>query len=560
MNGKAWWIAAALLLAAMGVAMVTAALGENQTWDEGVHLVSGYTDLVLGAHRLNREHPPLAKYLAALPLLALDLRLPLEHESWRKGDAVLFGAVFLYRNEAPPDTMLLLARLPMIGLALLLGAVLALWTKRRFGPVAGLAALFFYTTDPNFIAHGHYVASDVAAAFTIFLAVAAWARWLERRGRGALALAGLALGLALTAKFSTLFLLGLLPALSLAYWKKQPKRFGWRNFAGTHLAAAALALVTLAAAYGPATWRTIVRGEAASLTVYARQQNLVSRTLRWAGETMHLPAHPYLLGLNIVAAHNERGHPAYLLGEVSKEGRWLYFPVAFAVKTPTALLLLLGAGLWLGLSRLRVRRRDALPFVWFALLVAPLAYFALAMAGNLNLGLRHILPVYPFLYAAAGAAFAKLARGRAWALAALLLGLQVVETARIHPHHLAFFNTVSGGPAAGPRYLADSNIDWGQAVKHLAAWKGAQGLDDLVISYFGVTDLPYYLGKHRVLEKVCADCRIGEIDSVVAVSVTNLLGVYRDSPALAWLRKRRPDARIGWAIYVYDLRKDRGGE
>ncbi len=560
MNGKAWWAVAALLLAAMAAAMVTSALGENQTWDEGVHLVSGYTDLVLGDHRLNREHPPLAKYLAALPLLPLDLRLPLEHESWRKGDAVMFGAVFLYRNRLPPDTMFLLARLPMIGLALLLGLVLALWTRRRFGPVAALAALFLYTTDPNFIAHGHYVASDAAAAFTVFLAVIAWLRWLERPGRSNAVLAGLALGLALAAKFSTLFLLGLLPLLSLLYWRRTPGRFTLRGFFGGHIAALAVAVALLAAAYGPATWRTVALGKAAPLAAYTKQQNAISRTLRWAGETFHLPAHPYLVGLNIVAAHNERGHPAYLLGEVSRRGRWPYFPVVFAVKTPTALLAALAAGLWLRLRRLRALGREPAPFVWTVLLAPPLAYFALAMAGNLNLGVRHILPIYPFLYVAAGIALARLLRSRAWVLAALLIAVQTAETARIHPHHVAFFNTPSGGPAAAPRYLADSNVDWGQAVKHLAAWKRARRLDDLVVSYFGVTDLRYYLGRRRILEEICETCDIEKIDAVVAVSLTNLLGVYRDLPALARLRARPPDARIGWAIYVYDLRKARGGE
>ena len=168
----------AALLAGMFIVMLTSSLQENDAYDEGGHLTAGYARLRLGYYGFNTEHPPLGNALSALPLLPLNPRLATEHPSWRESAAPIAGALFLYRNRVRPETLLLLGRLPTMVLTLVLGVVLAVWTQARFGPSAALLAVFLYTTDPNIIAHGHYITTDLIAALFIFASCICWERYV----------------------------------------------------------------------------------------------------------------------------------------------------------------------------------------------------------------------------------------------------------------------------------------------------------------------------------------------------------------------------------------------
>jgi hypothetical protein len=316
-----------------------------------------------------------------------------------------------------------------------------------------------------------------------------------------------------------------------------------------------IGVIVLLATYGPHSWSILFGPPEAPLTAFANRETAVGRGLAWAGETLGVPSHTYLRGLNVVAEHNAGGHRTYLLGEVSQHGRWYYFPVAIAVKTPTALLALVALGWGLLIVRALLRGR-----AWFrgasvaaaVMVITPLVFLALAMAGNLNLGLRHVLPIYPFLFAAAGVVVAQRPR---WWLLVLLVSLQGYEHLSVSPHYLAFFNSVSGGPENGPRYLADSNIDWGQDAKKLGRYMASHDIDEVCLAYFGVTDHEHYGVHHRQLPLVEEDGP--KPDCVAAISVTELLGVYSSTDLGAWFRKREPDARIGYSIYLYDLRSHR---
>ncbi len=550
---RAWWPLVVLLLAAMGAVMVYSATLENQTWDESSHLIAGYTHVRLGDHRWNWEHPPLGKFLDALPLLFLDPALPVDSEPWKIGDSVAAARIFLYQNTVDPDTLLFTARLPTILLTLILGLALALWVRKHWGLLAAAVSLLFFASDPNIIAHGRYVTTDLIATLTIFLAAVAWGRFLDSNRRIDLVLAGIALGLALASKYSALFLLGLLPLLYLIEWWRKPRHHSAQHLVASLSTAGAVGVAVLLITYGPHSWSMLFGPPDTPLKAFTTPETAVGRTLAWMGDNLGVPSHTYLRGLNVVAEHNHNGHPSYLLGEVSRNGRWYYFPAAIAVKTPTALLALIALGcilLVLCAARGGQRWLRGSSTAGMVLLVTPLFFLALAMAGNLNLGLRHVLPIYPFLFAAAGIAVAQ--RPIWWALL-LLLAVQVYEHASISPHYLAFFNSVSGGPANGPTYLADSNIDWGQDAKKLGRYMSEHDIDEVCIAFFGNTDLDYYSVHHRQLPLVEEDGP--KPDCVAALSVTELLNVYSAIDLGAWFRKREPDARIGYSIYLYDLRK-----
>jgi hypothetical protein len=355
-----------------------------------------------------------------------------------------------------------------------------------------------------------------------------------------------------------LFLFALLPLLYLAAWWRRPARYSVRDLLYSCSVAGTIGIVVLLATYGPHSWSILFGPAEAPLKDYANLGTAAGRALAWAGETLGVPSHTYLRGLNVVAEHNAGGHRTYLLGEVSQHGRWYYFPVAIAVKTPLALLACIAVGFGLvvfqalrrGLNWLRQTSTAA-----DVMIVTPLLFLALAMGGNLNLGLRHVLPIYPFLFAAAGvvvAAGVAVARRPRWWLLLLLVSLQTYEHLSVAPHYLAFFKSVSGGPANGPRYLADSNIDWGQDAKKLGRYMASHDIDEVCIAYFGVTDFDYYGVRHRQLPLVEDDGP--KPDCVAAISVTELLSVYSATDLGAWFRKREPDARIGYSIYLYDLR------
>lgn len=525
LEDKRWFAGAvAILLAGMGAAMLAASLGENDAYDEGGHLAAGYSRLRLGDFSFNTEHPPLGNALSALPLLPLNPRLATEHPSWRQSAGPIVGALFLYRNRVPPSTLLLLGRIPSMVLTLALGVVLAAWTRAKFGVPAAVFALFLYATDPNFLAHGHYITTDIIAAVSIFVACISWDRFLSTGKWSDLAAAGIVLGLALLSKFSTLFLW---PVFALLYLLRRPRE--WPQLATRMIALALISAAVIGIGYWPETIR-VITGQ------------------------LPLARHAYLTGLNLVTQHSGSGHPAYLLGQVSDKGWWYYFPVVFAVKTPTAVLALL-----LLLAPLIVRtvlRTRSL----YVLTLPPAAYLAMSMSSGINIGVRHLLPVYPFLFVLLAVMLFKLrdvvCRGVFIAVVLVVALLQTAEAARAYPDFLAFFNTASGGSANGGRYLVDSNLDWGQAAKKLKVYMDSHGLGEVCLAYFGTTDLAYHGIRHRRLPLTWELEERRNMDCAAAISATLLHDVYVQPGSYAWLRTRKPDVRIGYSIYIYDLRKN----
>jgi hypothetical protein len=202
----------------------------------------------------------------------------------------------------------------------------------------------------------------------------------------------------------------------------------------------------------------------------------------------------------------------------------------------------------------------AIPFVWIGLLFPPALYFAISMTSDINLGVRHLLPVYPFLYAAVAALLAKLSVKRVFRYAMVgLAAVHIAECASIYPDYLAFFNAVSGGPGNGPRSLVDSNIDWGQDVKKLKNWLNVRGTNRVWIGYFGKAEMRYYGLDFRNPPEALDQEKWDQIDGFVAASVTLLNGVYLPLARLAPLRLREPIAKVGYSIYIYDFHKNSSG-
>lgn len=548
-----WWLAAAGLAAFLAAYQWRTATLESPIWDESMHIASGYSYWTAADFRMNPEHPPFVKLWATIPLLPLGLNDVAKSPRWDKYELVEFGNEFVFNNRSPFGTILGRVRGMMI-LLTVIGVLLFAWIGRKLvGPAAALCAVALLCTDSNFIAHGKYVTTDVPAAFAVFAAVTAWHFALERPSGSRALAAALALGLALATKFTAVLLLPLLPLYAIF------RRTSLLGLLRLTSAVYAGALLVLGLFYWPeirylAGSRPVIdpgppiaRG---GLTVdrFVENQDPVSNAIKTYGQKWKIPALAYLIGAVNVHNHNVAGHVSYLNGVNADRATKSYFPVAFLVKTPLALL----AGLVLGLAFVRSG-----PLL---LLTLPPAYlFALAVAGNINIGHRHILPVYPFLILLAGAAIASLFRagkiGRA--ASALVIAGAFVECLSVYPHATSFFNRASGGPETGWRYLLDSNLDWGQDLPKAAAFLKRNGYDYACLKFFGPYDPRAYGVDAHYLPATGQTQEMSEMDCVGVVNLTSLFGPYLPPKELEWLRGRKPLASIGYSMWVFDLRKNR---
>jgi hypothetical protein len=549
-----WGIVAALVALQAGLA-VHAMRTSSATFDEGAHLPAGYTHLALGDHRLNPEQPPLVKLLAAAPLLLVGPELRATDVAWTQSRQWEFGRRFLYRwNDA--DRLLFLGRLPVVALASCLVVAVYFTARRRFGLLAAVAAACLAALSPDVLAHGALVTTDIGFALFFFLAVVAFDRLLAHASAGRLLAAGLAAGAAFATKFSAplllpvLILLGLRTALS-----DGPVGPRLRQVLLLPAVVAATSLAVVWAAYGfrgPLSPDPAVRAELRGPLV-AVHAGALERTVALAGRAGLVPE-DYARGMLFVAEHSA-ARPTFLLGERSDHGFPHYFAVSFLLKTPVPLLLLTAIAL---VRAPRLRRRDA-ALVWIPVVV----YLAATATRGLQIGHRHLLPIYPFLFLAAGEAVAALRGWRAprgAALAAALALWYAGGTLLQHPHHLAYFNELAGGPRNGWRLLVDSNLDWGQDLKRLAGWMRTHGVARVKLSYFGSADPGYYGIEHEALPGYTAPhpariTRAIQPGDVVAVSATNLQGVYLDDPEdralMSRLRRLEPIGRAGWSIRIY---------
>jgi 4-amino-4-deoxy-L-arabinose transferase-like glycosyltransferase len=565
------------------------ARADAPTYDETTHLPQGVLHLVRGDYRFQVDHPPFAKLVAGMgarivgmhlpadgPQWRADMRNPFEHRAWAW--QVLYGTP---ENDA--ERLVRGGRLALVPLTLLILVVVWRWTRALYGEGAGLAALALAAFDPNLIAHGHLVTSD--APVTALLTVAAYALW---RGLGqwrltwALA-AGICLGLALATKYTAGLLAALVPLLALGR-ALDATTWPCGSRSGTSFATPARRLVAAAAfvlLVAVAAWATIwatyrFRAAAApdlavGLTGHAIWMwfgSLPPWPLPWLARATewHLLPDAWALGLVYLV-----GDPyfiprvSYLAGELSDRGWWYYFPAALALKTPLATLLLAAIGVATALGRPSAMLLDRSARRWASILLLgfPLAFLAAAATSTLAVGVRQVLPVYPFLLILAGGGVAACLRWRRSLGAALALaGVAWVATAsaRVSPDYLAYFNEAAGGPERGIRWLVDSNLDWGQALGRVPAWLAARGIHEVNLCYFGTADPDAY-GIAYVALPGCTTygqpVSSPKLPGFVAISATHLVGVHHPPELRAWYRELLARGRlvgvVGHAIHVYEV-------
>jgi 4-amino-4-deoxy-L-arabinose transferase-like glycosyltransferase len=403
--------------------------------------------------------------------------------------------------------------------------VCASWGARIAGGAGAALAALFVAANPNVLAHAGIAGTDLAPAAFVVTGSYAWLRWRERTTTARAVMLGVSLGLAATTKFSALAFLGLTIALGEAARWLSTRRAG---DAGAR----------------SVPWRSLlVAVGSAALSVWTVYRFHVGPL---ASRGVPVPAPEFFAGLPVFFTHGSGGHPAFLLGEVRLRGWWYYYLVVLIVKTPLPLLALAIAG---GMYALRARRSEG----WTALvpILGVIAVLVPALLSRVDLGVRIVLAVYPFLalLAARAATTAWRTAGvrahvlaRRGAVVALTASMLVTVT-RAWPDYLAYFNPVAG--AHPERVLVDSNLDWGQDLYRLADTVRTRGIDSIRVHYFGSSQLSSVgLTNAR---------RLGRDERTtgwVAASETFLAGVWSDT-SLRWLARRTPVARIGPSMRLY---------
>jgi hypothetical protein len=568
----------AIVPALLAVFFISGALslrGDSVVFDETAHLPAGYTYLDQRDFRLNPEHPPLPKMWCALPLWLdgrNDGRADYRSAAWSgrpiqpgttmttKANQWQFGFEFINGPVASaerrdPASVLVPARLMMLTWGLLLGLIVFAWAREMWGSDGGLLALFLYCLSPTMLAHSRLVTTDlpIALAFTLTL----WCLWRFMQQpdwlRGALV--GLALAFALLVKFSAL-LLAPIVVLLLLLWAGWPGLFPSDRKARRNLTVYVLigALVLGYAGVWAGYGFRYLATEDPTYQLDWEVIDLDGEGLAWRGIErvldMKLLPQAYVYGLAYFLGGAAR-RLSYLNGEESLIGWWHYFPEAFAIKTPPALLLLIGLTLGLGIWRSRGRSFHG----WY-LALPVFVYLALSITSNLNIGHRHLAPIYPLLFVGIGALPSLMrpredddpwvddateerleplrrrwSRVRVGALGVLVAG-HAFSFAAATPGYLSYFNVFAGGSDGGWRYLLDSNIDWGQDLARLPHVMRREGIDRVHLAYFGTGD-PKAYGFDFVKTYVVNDFYTAERSGArpssgehIAVSLNLLQGLY----------------------------------
>ena len=534
-------LVAIVLFALVAAALVASTWSVfSQTLDEPAHIAAGMEWVDQGRYTTDPQHPPLARLLFAIGPRLAGASFQEGGGFVSQGNAVLYCCGDYVR-------ILSLARAGNLPFLLLGIFVVAFWSWRLYGPAGAVIGTLLYAFLPPVLAHSGVATTDMAAASTIVAALLAFDLWLERKTPLRSVLLGIAGAAALLAKLSAVAFVplgfaGLLIARALGKRGASPatKQPAMRMLPSIAVIAVAGFLVIWA----------VFRFSVGTLFLPEKRDWYDRVFPEWALESVHavgdsvpIPAPELARGVLELLAHSGDGHFSYLRGEVGTEGWWEYFPIAIGLKTPLPFLLLSLTGVILLLIGARAHLRRLAP------LLAAAGILGLAMTSSINIGIRHILPVYPLLaLAAVHAALWLWSRHMAGRLVvALLIGWQIFGVARAHPDHLPWFNFLAGDRPE--RWLLDSNLDWGQDLLRLEALAKQRGIEVLTLSYFGTADLAKHdLPALQPLHDV-------PTEGWVAVSLMNRMGpgFGRAEPAFVWL-DAHPAERVGRSILLYHVR------
>ena len=531
------------------------ALNKSNTWDETGHILAGYVYLEEDFDGIEPiYHPILGRAIMALPLvLFYDLTFDksvqsIELNSWR---FFSYSNEFLFENNADGRRLLFSARIPMVILGTILGIFVFLWSRLLWGEQGGLLSLFLYSLSPNLLAHSSLATTDFPGTAFIFITSYFLYRLAsERLGVKRVVLCGILLGCVLTSKHTAILIT---PLLLLAFILNTIREDLRRSIL-FYLLLFFVAYVTIWGVYG---FRYQSTYEFYTPLIWMKFQGSALEPVVTAIRNLKLLPETYLYSLTAALSGSGTKRSAFLMGMHSITGWWYYFPVAFLIKTPLTTLVFFFISIVLA-----IKKRAELSLSRHLFVLLPILIFFIVMSTqSINIGIRHILPVFPFVIAMAGsvACFATGGGKRKMPLVFIAaLVFHAYSVLSVHPSQLAYFNELVGGPKYGYKYLVDSNLDWGQDLPGLKQYMDENDIESVKLAYFGLSNPEYYGIKYEYLPSYINTSKSPRVQlkdhrGYYAISATLLQGVYLPADFYSKFRDREPVARIGYSIFVYKI-------
>jgi Dolichyl-phosphate-mannose-protein mannosyltransferase len=574
-------VAGFILIFAIHLALISHA--NTITWDEPDHIYSGYMSW-RGDFGLNPEHPPLVKFVATLPLLPMQLNVPEIQDRPFRLQAVLGGRDFIFHNDA--DKIVFRAQMAASIFTLLLLVIAFLAAQEMFNTTAGFLVLGLLVFDPTLLAHGALVTTDAAQSCFLLASIYAFYRYVQLPSVGRLMITGVAAGLALASKHSTVLVFPMLLTLAgIEVFRRESadsesqlsshehtvgERAAGRRAARYATALVIIGLMSVAILWAAYGFRYAARGNGLQLNPPMDEQlaevpSPTQAKVLYEFARFHLLPESYIYGFAHVLISADDFN-SYLFGKSYPHAVWFYFPVAMLVKSSLTFLILLTISVWViasGRLRWRLQKRREILF----LLIPPLIYLAVSMKGGMNIGIRHILPVYIFLaILIAGAASVLIKNSRPWCYAVvLLLVFQAISVTRAFPNCIGYANEAFGGPKNVWRYVSDSSADWAQQLHAVKRYTAERHIQNCWFIYFGtgVIDYDYYKIPCKLLPTI-ESIWLGTlseatptIDGPVFISAVNLTGFEFGPPPLnpyeQFKTLKAADA-IDSSVFVYEGR------
>jgi len=517
-----------VLLLTHAALLATSISQKSATYDEPAHIIRGLSLWEAGDYRLLQETPPLVHLWATLSLQADRIHTTFDGPPWHESDAWQLSRQILFESGNDAKEIIFRCRMMMIVFSLGLGYLVWQWSAALYGRMGGLFSLTLYAFCPTILANGALVTTDVPSAFFFMLCLVAMWRMLRQPTARNTLLSGLCLGLLAVTKMSFLIMAPVTVLLVLAnlLLRGTPDN-GPRSNAQisrcmanmavllakiTAMALVVFSLIWLIYTFRWSAMRQTSAGEDHFFTPVPLNAGIapwdyvlsgvgVTGRLIAFARNCHLLPESFLYGLAYTVKHAQARN-AFLLGQYSARGWWYFFPYTFLVKTtvPTLLVLVLAAirGTWNGPLRRHKSapgglERDSSVFAsQVPLLIFVFLYACVVMTSNLNIGHRHLIPMYPPIFILCGSVGTWLdsdSNWRRWGsrLAAVSCALCACS---VWPDYLSFNNSLGGGMRNGYKHLVDSSLDWGQDLPALRKWLTNQ---HLLRSGFDSSKLPVFL-------------------------------------------------------------------
>lgn len=527
---------------------------KSVTIDEFVHLPAGYYYLKTGDFDLFRIHPPFIQMLCAAPLLFKDINFRYD-SNWQQSNNWIFGYEFMLSNSQDYHEIFETSRLVTLGLSVLLGLIIFCWAKELFGRMAGFFALFLFTFNPDILAHSGLVTLDAGVSLFIFTTIYFLWKFIKSGRSIYCILSGATLGIAIVSKYSALLVIPAILFISLFIVTSRIKlniNLSVKKYLFLMIVFFVVTLLIINATY-------LFKGSFSPLSRFDFQ----SKTLKPLN-SIFLSALPAPLPFDFLKGFDEQlaiqggKFDSYLNGHVSDSSWWYYYIEAFSLKEPVAWIVLLLIALMVNIIYGRTHY-DLLLFVLFP----PLLFLIVISSMSVNIGIRYLLPAFPFLFLFSGSImngdlFKRIVSSHLIQCTVIICSLwYAIMSVMIHPHYLAYFNEIAGGPGKGYKFLVDSNIDWGQDLPGLKEYLLHNNIDKIYLAYFGRVDPQLYGINFDLLPN-------HPVKGYCAISASYLAGrpyfLYKDMKlhfappyAYRWVSQFQPLDNIGYSIYIYRI-------